>query len=145
RGVAGPAGLGAAPKRRPRTAGASLADAIADILAAATGADDLEVDEDVEAMAALEELPSGELQRLRLRYLKERRQAALRAGPIGREDLLRCEADIAELLAETRRARPWPVRVQAAADAVKAAGLPPHGLRGVQVDDGGPRGGAVGR
>ncbi|MFM7985959.1 MAG: hypothetical protein ACKPKO_42250, partial [Candidatus Fonsibacter sp.] len=71
-------------------------------------------------MAALEELPSGELLRLRLRYLKERRQAALRAGPIGTEDLLRCEADVAEILAESRRLRQWPVRVQAAADAVKA-------------------------
>ncbi|MFM7983133.1 MAG: hypothetical protein ACKPKO_27815, partial [Candidatus Fonsibacter sp.] len=60
--------------------------------------DELEVDEDVEAMAALEELSPGEQQRLRLRYLKERRQAALRAGPIGREDFLRCEADIAGAL-----------------------------------------------
>ena len=46
-----------------------------------------EEDEDLEAAVAMEDVAPEEHLRLRLRHLKERRQAAQRAGPIGREDL----------------------------------------------------------
>ena len=67
--------------------------------------EEAEEDEDLEAMAAMEVLTPEEHLRLRLRYLKERRQAAQRAGPIGLEDFLRIDAEITAVLAETREAR----------------------------------------
>ena len=70
-----------------------------------------------------------EQHRLRLRYIRDRRQAAQRAGPIGCEDCLKCDAEIAAILAEPRQARPWPARAQAAADALKAASQRAASLR----------------
>ena len=69
-------------------------------------AEETEDDEDLEAVAALEDMTPEEQQRLRLRYLRDRRQAAQRAGPIGREDFLKCDAEITALLAQSRQARP---------------------------------------
>ena len=91
--------------------------------------EEAEEDEDLEAMAAMEVLTPEEHLRLRLRYLKERRQAAQRAGPIGREDFLRIDAEITAVLAKTREARPWHVRAQAAADAFRSASQRVDGRR----------------
>jgi len=102
-----------------------------EVLAAAVkDPEDLEVDEDLEAVAAAEALTAEEAARLRIRYLKERRQAALRAGPLCREDVLSCEAEIERLQSEVRQQRPWPVRAQAAADALRAASAKAEALRG---------------
>ena len=117
-----PEALGASskPMPRPRPA-APLAEVVAGWRPEIFELEGSEEDEDLEAAVAMEDVTPEEHLRLRLRYLKERRQAAQRAGPIGREDFLRCDAEITAILAETRQARPWPVRVQAAADALKTA------------------------
>ena len=97
--------------------------------AAARDQDDLDVDEDLEAVAAVELLTVEEQQRIRLRYLRERRQAALRAGPIGREGVAACDRGIDQLVSEARQQCLWPVRAQAAADALRSATLRAEGLR----------------
>jgi hypothetical protein len=65
---------------------------------------------------AASELPNKEL-----RYWRERRAAAARAGDLGTADVTECDARIASFELRTRAARPWVARVQAAADVHKAA------------------------
>ena len=116
------------PAPRPRPA-ASLAEAVAAWRPEILEAEELEDDKDLEAVAAMEDMSPEEQQRLRLRYLRDRQQVALRAGPIGHEDFQKCEVEITAIVAESRQARPWPVRVQAAADALKAASQRAANLR----------------
>ena len=83
--VGGPR-FGASAKPKVQPAAKPFAAAVAvwrpEILAAAQDPDDFDVDEDLEAVAAAEALTVEEQQKARLRYLRERRQAALRAGPM---------------------------------------------------------------
>jgi hypothetical protein len=102
-----------------------------EVLAAATrDSDDLEIDEDLEAVAAAGALSAEEAARLRIRCLKDRRQAAPRAGPLCREDVISCEQEIERLQSEVRQQRPWPARAQAAADALRAASATADAWRG---------------
>ena len=123
--------LGATAK--PKPAAKSFAAVVAqwrpEVLAAAQDPDELEVDKDLEAVAAVELLPVEEQHRLRLRHLRKRRQAAIRAGPVAREDAIACERVIDQLVSEARQQRPWPVRAQVAADALRPARLNTEGLR----------------
>jgi len=65
---------------------------------------------------------SPEARRLtQLRYWKERRAAAVRAGPLAEADVAECDGRIKALEQEALKARPWAARVQAATDALKAA------------------------
>ena len=98
--------MGAVPKVKPVTR--SFAEVVGQwrpevLAAAAKDSDDLEIDEDLEAAAAAEALSAEEAARLRIRYLKERRQAALRAGPLCREDVVNCNQAIDWLLSEVRQ------------------------------------------
>ena len=88
---------------RPCPAG-SLAEAVAGWRPEILMQKEAEEDEDLEAMAAMEDLTPEEHLRLRLRYIKERRQAAQRAGPIGREEFLKRDAEITAVSAQTREA-----------------------------------------
>ena len=114
--------------RRPRQS-ATFADVVAGWRPELLRQAESEDDEDLDAVAAMEELTPVEHLTLRLRYLKERRLAAQRVGPIGREDFLRLDAEISAIAAETREARPWPVRVQAAADAYQSTTQRVDGIR----------------
>ena len=81
-----------------------------------------EEEEEVEECEESEvELISEEPSAQELRYWRDRRALALRAGPCGAADAAECGAHIAELEARARAARPWSVRVQAAGDAHRAA------------------------
>ena len=65
---------------------------------------------------------SPEARRLtQLRYWKERRAAAARAGPLAEADVAECDGRIKALEQEALKARPWAARVQAATDALRAA------------------------
>ena len=56
-----------------------------------------------------------------LRYWRERRAAAMRAGELGAADAAECDARLAALEEQARAARPWAARVQAATDAQRTA------------------------
>ena len=65
---------------------------------------------------------SPEARRLtQLRYWRERRAAAVRAGPLAEADVAECDGRIKELEQEALAARPWAARVQAATNARKLA------------------------
>jgi hypothetical protein len=64
---------------------------------------------------------AGEPLSKELRYWRERRAAASRAGDIGAADVAECDAHLTAIEARGRAARPWAARVQAATDTQKAA------------------------
>ena len=61
-----------------------------------------------------EEADEDEDQGTEQRYWRDRRAAAVRAGPIAQADITICDDNLARLAAAAKAARPWASRVQAA-------------------------------
>ena len=60
-------------------------------------------------------------QRAELRYWRERKAAAARAGPFAVADMELCDKEIQRLTTAAKAARPWATRVQGASQALEKA------------------------
>ena len=100
------------PPPPPTLAGATFADVVKRMgLDAGREQRDEAMDQKVE-----EEVPSTmpEETATKLRYWRERWQAAIKAGEYGKEDLQECDKRIEEVLDAAKAARPWISRIQGA-------------------------------
>ena len=124
-GAAKPARAGTASPTKPRartqaspggsrSKGKTFADVVRDLGLGETSSDDTSMDDEVAD-------DQGAVGAREARYWRERKAAAVRAGPMAADDVAFCDAKLGEIAAVRRQARPWATRVQAATDAFRKA------------------------